>query len=53
MGSSLSTLRQGSIRQNTRFLTFHIDRIHLYFAELNADPVIFRWKYKMDEASIV
>ncbi len=29
-----------------------IDRIHLYFAEVNADPVIFRWKYKMDEASI-
>lgn len=29
-----------------------IDRIHLYFAEINADPVIFRWKYKMDEASI-
>ena len=26
-----------------------IDRIHLYFAEVNADPVIFRWKYKMDE----
>ena len=26
-----------------------IDRIHLYFAEINADPVIFRWKYKMDE----
>ena len=30
-----------------------IDRIHLYFAEVNADPVIFRWKYKMDETSIV
>ena len=26
-----------------------IDRIHLYFAEVNADPVIFRWKYKMDD----
>ena len=25
-----------------------IDRIHLYFTELNAAPVIFRWKYKMD-----
>ena len=21
-----------------------VDRIHLYFAEVNADPVIFRWK---------
>jgi transposase len=29
-----------------------IDRIHLYFAEVNADPVIFRWKYKMDEITI-
>ena len=29
-----------------------IDRIHLYFAEINADPVIFRWKYKMDEISM-
>jgi len=24
-----------------------IDRIHLYFEHINADPVIFRWKYKM------
>ena len=30
-----------------------IDRIHMYFAEVNADPVIFRWKYKMAETSIV
>ncbi len=30
-----------------------IDRIHLYFAQVNADPVIFHWKYKMDEAGIV
>jgi transposase len=29
-----------------------IDRIHLYFDQINADPVIFRWKYKMDEISI-
>ncbi len=29
-----------------------IDRIHLYFAEINADPVIFRWKYQMDEITI-
>jgi transposase len=29
-----------------------IDRIHLYFAETNADPVIFRWRYKMDEVII-
>jgi transposase len=30
-----------------------IDRIHLYFQEVNAAPVIFRWRYKMDEVSIV
>ena len=28
-----------------------IDRIHLYFREVNATPVIFRWKYKMNEAN--
>jgi transposase len=30
-----------------------IDRIHLYFDEINAAPVIFRWKYKMDEVFLV
>jgi transposase len=30
-----------------------IDRIHQYFEEINAAPVIFRWKYKMDEIYIV
>jgi len=30
-----------------------IERIHLYYRETNADPVIFRWKYKMDEIVIV
>jgi len=30
-----------------------IDRIHQYFEEINADPVVFRWKYKMDEIAIV
>jgi len=29
-----------------------IDRLHLYFAEINADPIVFRWKYKMDEVAI-
>jgi len=29
-----------------------IDRIHLYFMDINADPVIFRWKYKMDQINI-
>lgn len=29
-----------------------IDRIHRYFDEVNADPVVFRWKYKMDEIVI-
>ena len=30
-----------------------IDRIHQYFKEVNEDPVVFRWKYKMDETYIV
>jgi transposase len=30
-----------------------IDRIHQYFEEINADPVVFHWKYKMDETVIV
>jgi transposase len=30
-----------------------IDRIHQYYEEINAAPVIFRWKYKMDETIIV
>ena len=30
-----------------------IDRIHQYFEEVNADPVVFRWKYKMDDTVIV
>src|ERR1035437_9273694 len=29
-----------------------IDRIHLYFQETNAAPVIFHWKYKMDETTV-
>jgi len=29
-----------------------IERIHKYFEEVNADPVVFRWKYKMDEITI-
>jgi transposase len=30
-----------------------IDRIHQYFEEINAAPVVFRWKYKVDETIIV
>jgi len=29
-----------------------VERIHLYFRELNTEPVVFRWKYKMDVVSI-
>ena len=29
-----------------------IDRIHQYFVEINAVPVIFRWKYRMDETFV-
>ena len=30
-----------------------IDRIHQSFEEINSAPVMFRWKYKMDETVIV
>ena len=30
-----------------------VDRIHQYFEEINEAPVIFRWKYKMEETFIV
>lgn len=43
-----SMLRE--IRVNTKKEL--IDRIHLYFQEVNANPVVFRWKYKMDEIVI-
>src|SRR5215472_10064585 len=29
-----------------------IQRIHQYFEEVNSDPVVFRWKYKLDEVTI-
>ena len=29
-----------------------VQRIHQYFEEVNADPVVFRWKYKLDEVTI-
>jgi len=28
------------------------DRIYLYFNEVNADPVVFHWKYKMDDIDV-
>jgi transposase len=30
-----------------------VERIHQYYEEINSDPVVFRWKYKMDESIIV
>jgi hypothetical protein len=30
-----------------------IDRIHQCFEEINAAPVVSRWKYRMDEVFIV
>jgi transposase len=29
-----------------------VERIYRYIDELNASPVIFRWKYKLDEMSV-
>jgi transposase len=28
------------------------DRIYQYFDEINEEPVVFRWKYKMDEVAV-
>ena len=28
------------------------DRIYLYFDEVNAEPVVFRWKYKLDDIDV-
>ena len=30
-----------------------IDRIELYLKSINADPIIFKWKYKLDQAIII
>ena len=27
-------------------------RIDLFFEELNADPVVFRWRYKLDDLAV-
>ena len=27
------------------------ERIYKYFDEINVEPVVYRWKYKMDEIS--
>jgi transposase len=29
-----------------------VERIYRYIDELNTSPVIFRWKYKLDEMSV-
>ena len=29
-----------------------VDRIYKYFKEINADPVVFHWKYKMNEIQL-
>ena len=29
------------------------DRIYLYFEEVNADPVVFHWSYKLDNLPFV
>ena len=28
------------------------DRIYLYFDEVNEEPVVFRWKYKLDDIDV-
>ena len=29
-----------------------VERIYLYFEEVNADPIVFRWKYKLDDIDV-
>ena len=29
-----------------------VDRIYLYFEEVNADPVVFHWKYNLDDIDV-
>ena len=48
MGQARSMLRGIRVASKQEL----IDRIHQYFEQINADPVIFRWKYKMDEISM-
>ena len=28
------------------------DRIYLYFKEVNAEPVVFHWKYNLDDIDV-
>lgn len=28
------------------------ERIYLYFDEVNAEPVVFHWKYKLDDIDV-
>ena len=28
------------------------DRIYLYFDEINAEPVVFHWKYNLDDINV-
>ena len=29
-----------------------VNRIYKYFEEINEDPVVFRWKYKLDDIDV-
>ena len=29
------------------------DRIYLYFDEVNAEPVVFHWKYNLDDIDVL
>ena len=29
------------------------DRIYLYFEEVNREPVVYHWSYKLDDISVV
>ena len=39
--------------QNCASSSRSIVRVIQYFQEINADPVVYRWKYEMDDVFIV
>ena len=50
MRKSSTTLMLKGIRVESKEELEH--RIYLYFEEVNREPVVYHWSYKMDEISV-
>jgi transposase len=51
--NTFSKMARGMLREiRTHSKQELIQRIHLYFQEVNAAPVVFRWRYKLDQVSV-